>query len=145
MRKLSLLIFAVTLSLIGFSQTYNIDSSLNSIQSKKDSTLRAIMHADSAKVDKEFAEKTKWEKLKALAIYPVLKGGDYSGVIPVKDPTEIPDPNIEYKLLFEVTANNPDSAANEINSGLDEVARIINLHVASGIPLKQIIPVIVVH
>lgn len=145
MRKLILLVLAGSLRLLGFSQTYNIDSSLNAINAKKDSTLRAMMHADSVKVDKEYAEKIKWEKLKSIAIYPVLNGGENSGVVPVKDPTEIPDPQIDYKLLFEVTSNNPDSAANEINFGLGEVARIINLHVASGIPLKKIFPVIVVH
>jgi len=63
----------------------------------------------------------------------------------VKDPTEIPDPKIDYKLLFELTANNPDSVAKENNYGLVEVARIINLHVASGIPVNKIMPVIVVH
>ena len=63
----------------------------------------------------------------------------------MKGATEVPDPTIEYKLLFEFTSNNPDSMAKDINMGLAEAARIINLHVASGIPLKQIKPVIVVH
>jgi len=143
-------------SFAGFSQKYNIDSSLSSLRMRKDSTLRslktqrdssfhAMMHADSVKADKDFSEKEKWEKIKAIAIFPVLNGGENSGVVPVKDPTEIPDPNMDFKLLFEVTANNPDSVAKEINYGLTEVARVINLHVASGIPLKRIIPVIVVH
>jgi intracellular sulfur oxidation DsrE/DsrF family protein len=104
-----------------------------------------LIHADSAKVEKEFAEKIKWAKLSSVAIYPVLNGGEGSGVIPVKDRTEIPDPTIEYKLLFELTSVNPDSVAKEINLGLTEIARVINLHVASGIPLKKITPVIVVH
>ena len=156
MRKIALLIVAVMISLAGFSQKYNIDSSLNSLRAKKDSTLRslkvqrdssfhAMMHADSVKADKDFAEKEKWEKIKASAVFPALKGGDNSGVIPVKDPTEIPDPNMDYKLLFELVMNNPDSVAKEINFGLAEVSRVINLHVASGIPIKRIIPVIVVH
>ena len=73
------------------------------------------------------------------------KAGEFSGVIPVKNPTEIPDATIDYKLLFELTSNNPDSLIKEINSGLTEVARKINLHVASGIPLKKIFPVVLVH
>ena len=85
------------------------------------------------------------EKMKGILEYPLLKAGDFSGVIPVKDPTEIPDPNIEYKLLFELVTNNPDSIAKDINTGLAEIVRVINLHIASGIPLKKIIPVIVVH
>ena len=52
---------------------------------------------------------------------------------------------IDYKLLFELTGNNPDSLAKQINFGLMEVVRKINLHFASGIPLKKIFPVIVVH
>jgi intracellular sulfur oxidation DsrE/DsrF family protein len=83
--------------------------------------------------------------MKAVEIFPVINAGEMSGVVPVNNANEIPDPKISYKLLFEVTANNPDSTISEINYGLVEVARIINLHVASGVPLKNIIPVIVVH
>lgn len=156
MRKISLLVIAAMLCYSGFSQTYNIDSSLASLKFKKDSTLtalkwqrdstfHALMRADSVKTNKEFKEMEKWEKIKAVAIYPALKGSENSGVIPVKDVTEIPDPNIEYKLLFELTSNNPDSIAKEINGGLAEVARVINLHVASGVPVKKITTVIVIH
>ncbi len=156
MQKIILVLLLTAFSSISFAQKYNIDSSLNSLKMKKDSTLRALkqqkdstyhasLHTDSVKVDKEYVEKEKWEKLKAMSIFPVLNGGETSGVIPVKDITEIPDPNIEYKLLFELVNNNPDSVAKEINFSLTEYARIINLHVASGIPVKKIKPVIVVH
>ncbi len=156
MRKISTLVLACMLYFTGFSQTYNIDSSLASLKFKKDSTLNAfrgqrdstyhaLMHADTIKINKQFENWEKWEKIKAVALYPVFKGYDGAGVVPVKDPTEIPDPNIEYKLLFELTANNPDSLAKEVNNGLVEIARVINLHVASGVPLKKIIPVIVIH
>lgn len=117
------------------------DSTLHS----KDSTFRAMFKSDSIKVIKEFDDKAKWERIEAKAIFPLLKGSKNSGVIPVKGITEIPDPNINYKILFELTGNNPDSTAKDINAGLDEIARVINLHVASGIPVKKIIPVIVVH
>lgn len=156
MKKISLLTFTCIISLAGFSQKYNVDSSLHVLKMQKDSTLNALKmqrdstfhasaHADSVRIDKQFAEKEKWEKIKGLAINPVLKAGDMSGVIPVKDPAEIPDPKIDYKLLFELTVNNPDSLAKDINTGLAEISRIINLHVASGIPLQKIFPVIVVH
>jgi intracellular sulfur oxidation DsrE/DsrF family protein len=101
--------------------------------------------ADSLARAKTVADSLKMEKLFAIAQYPYIKGSKWSGVIPVADPTEIPDPKREYKLLFEVTAKNPDSLAREINNGLDEVARVMNLHFASGIPAHNIIPVIVVH
>lgn len=117
----------------------------DSILHAKDSTHRALFHEDSIKVEKEFADKAKWERVEAKAQYPLLKGSKNSGVIPVKDAVEIPDPNIDYKILFELTGNNPDSTAKDINAGLDEIARVINLHIAAGIPTKRIIPVIVVH
>ena len=104
-------------------------------KAKKDSIAQARKLADSLKM----------EKLFAIAQYPYIKGSKWSGVIPVSDPTEIPDPTREYKLLFELTEKNPDSLAKDINKSLDEVARILNLHYASGIPPKKIIPVIVIH
>ena len=91
------------------------------------------------------ADSLKMEKLLAIVQYPYIKGDKWSGIIPVSDQTEIPDPRHDYKLLFEIVANNPDSLAKEINAGLNEVARVLNLHFASGIPSKRIIPVIVIH
>ena len=120
-------------------------TSLDSLKRVKDSMLRAAMYADSMKIEKQFAEQEKMLQLSSKLQYPLLKAGDFSGVIPVKDPDEIPDPNQDYKLLFELTYNNPDSLSKEVNAGLAEIARIINLHIASGIPLKRIMPVIVVH
>lgn len=145
MRRLFCFTIAFLVGLAGFSQTFNLDSSLNVLRFQKDSTLHALIHADSVKTEKDFTEKVKWAKIKAIAVYPLLNGGENSGIVPVSNPTEIPDPKLEYKLLFEITANNPDSVAKEINGGLAEVARVINLHIASGVPLKKITPVIVVH
>ncbi|HLK27371.1 MAG TPA: DsrE family protein [Puia sp.] len=91
------------------------------------------------------ADSLKWARLEAKMVYPLFNTGKFSGVIPVNDPTEIPDPNMNYKLLFELLIINKDSAATEINHGITEICRIINLHVASGIPVSNINPVIVVH
>jgi len=132
MRKFICLILTSSGFLVCMAQPSPQD---NADKAKKDSTDRAKMIADSIKMDKLFA----------IAQYPYIKGSKWSGVIPVTDPTEIPDPTHAYKLLFELTANNPDSLAKDINSGLDEVTRIMNLHFASGIPAKKIIPVIIVH
>lgn len=156
MRKTVFILIACMAGLTGLSQHYNPDSALLVHKIQKDSTLKALkaqrdstyaslLHADSVKVNATYAEKDKWDKLKSVLIFPVLNAGEFSGVVPVKDPTEIPDPNLEYKLLFELVENNPDSIIKEFNSGLVEVARKINLHVASGVPLKKIMPVIVVH
>lgn len=142
MKKISLLAMLTAACLFSNAQTQPADSLRNA---RRDSSLRALFSADSIKIMKEFAAKEKEDKLEAKMEYPLIKGGKGSGIIPVKDPTEIPDPNIDYKILFELTGNNPDSTLKDINYGLDEIARIINLHVASGIPVKRIIPVIVVH
>ena len=83
-------------------------------------------------------------KIEAAVTYPVLEAGTFSGVIPVEDITETPDPNLEYKLMFELV-NFDSDAPSKLDASIVEVARIINLHVASGIPLENIFPVIVVH
>jgi len=141
MRKFFFLILTCFSFLFASAQPAKNDS----LRKAKDSTLRATIHEDSIKIEKQFAETEKMEKMIALFEYPALKAGKFSGIIPVKGPTEIPDPNIDYKLLFELSFNNPDSIAKDINGGLSEITRVINLHVASGIPLKKIIPVIIVH
>ncbi len=156
MRKLFFLIIVSCISILGYSQNFNLDSSLQVIKTQKDSVLKASklkrdsvyrsdLHNDSVKTNKEFAEVIKWEKMKAVEIFPIINASEMSGVVPVKNQEEIPDPKMTYKLLFELTMNNPDSTIQELNYGLVEVVRIINLHAASGIPLKNIIPVIVAH
>jgi intracellular sulfur oxidation DsrE/DsrF family protein len=142
MRKL---FFLLTLTSLSFLFAAAQPAMSDSLQKAKDSTLRATIHADSIKIEKEFTEKDGMQKMFARLEYPVMKAGQFSGIIPVKDANEIPDPDIDYKLLFELTVNNPDSLAKDINSGLTEIVRKINLHFASGIPLKRIIPVVVVH
>lgn len=139
MRKIIVTIVAAIICIAGFAQK------TDSLKIKKDSSLRVMMHRDSVKIEKEYAEMERWEKLKASSLLPVFSAGDFSGVVPVKYPTEMPDPKAEYKLLFEFTDNNPDSVIKEMNDGLVEVARTINLHVASGVPVNKIIPVIVVY
>lgn len=132
--KTTIMLLAIA-SVILSSCMGSSSGTINPQQAAKDSIAHAKRITDSLKV----------EKLLAVAQYPYIKGGKWSGVIPVADPTEVPDPNHDYKLLFELTDKNPDSLAKDINSGLDEVARLLNLHVASGIPAKKIMPVIVIH
>ena len=145
MRKISFLLFAAIAFFSAAAQTTNLDSIINARRLSRDSSLRAQFSADSLKVAKDYSQKVKDDSLEARMVYPFIKGGKGSGIIPVKDPTEIPDPNIDYKIVFEMASNNPDSTIKEINYGLDEVARQINLHVASGIPAKRLMFVIVAH
>ncbi len=90
-------------------------------------------------------EQARFAKMASMAYFPLINAGTYSGVLPVAGIDEIPDPKKDYKLLFEFTMNPKDSTHSKINPGLVEIARIINLHVASGIPMANIHPVIVVH
>jgi len=82
----------------------------------------------------------------ARAYYPLIKGSKWSGVMPVEGITEVPDPKMRYKLLLEDVFPVRDSvSAKDINGGLAEVGRIINLHIASGIPKNKLDIVVVVH
>ncbi len=138
-------LFLLTLVMLSLFSNGQPGAKESDLKTKKESAIRTAVHNDSVRIEKQFALQEKLEKIKPKIEYPLLKAGDFSGVVPVKYTDEVPDVNMDYKLLFELTYNNPDSIAGEINGGLNEIIRIINLHVASGIPLKKIIPVIVVH
>jgi intracellular sulfur oxidation DsrE/DsrF family protein len=100
----------------------------------KDSLTNA--QKDSIRIDALFSK----------AYYPLIKSSKWSGVIPVSNVTEKPDPSMQYKLLMEEVIPIKDSAAaKEISEGLAEVGRIINLHIASGIPKNKLDVVVVVH
>ena len=144
MKKITYFLIIGLITIIGHSQTSNLDNELKEINIKKDSTLKAMYHADSLKVEQQFQMQTMIAKFKSIVEFPVINAGEFSGVLPVKDPTEIPNPKLDYKLLFELVMNKPDSISG-MNADLVEISRIINLHVASGIPVKKIVPVIVVH
>jgi intracellular sulfur oxidation DsrE/DsrF family protein len=132
--KTLLVLVVVTCLTVSFGRGQSSDAGAAGKASKD-----SLMHA------KKMADSLKFAKLLAIAEYPFIKGGKWSGIIPVADPTEIPDPHQEYKMLFALTEKNPDSLAKDINSGLDEVARVLNLHFASGISAKQLHPVVVMY
>lgn len=142
MRKLLLLLITSITFLAASAQPRMSDAERNQ---KKDSTLRAAMHADSLKIEKKFADMEKWDHILGRAEYPLVKEAKMGGIIPVKGVTEIPDPTIEYKLLFELSEANPDSTRSETDLSLSEVARVINLHIASGVPQNKITPVVILH
>lgn len=88
----------------------------------------------------------KMEKLFSKASYPLIKTSKWTGVLPMENVNEKPDPNIQYKLLMEEVIPIKDSAAaKDFSEGLSEVGRIINLHIASGIPKNKLSVVVVVH
>ena len=92
-----------------------------------------------------YKDSIRFSKLMSIAYYPLINAGPYSGVLPVEGIDEIPDTSKDYKLLFEFTLVDKDTSHEKLNPGLVEIARILNLHVASGIPVSRIHPVILVH
>ena len=108
--------------------------------------LAATFGASAQTTDKKDAAAKREAKLKAKGMYPVVKSGVSCGVLPVPGVTEKPDSTIRYKLLISlgIGSSEPDKVK-ELNKGLAEAGRILNLHVAAGIPKSQIDMVIVTH
>ncbi len=92
-----------------------------------------------------FKDSAAFSQLKAMAYYPLINAGLFSSVLPVEGIDERPDTTKDYKLLFEFTIGNPDTTHKNVNPGLQEIARIVNLHVASGIPISRIHIVVATH
>ena len=130
-KRYTLLASALLIFITAFSQTGTASATQNThIQDSIKAALK-----DSLRI----------EKLKAVATFPLFNAGPWSGVLPVEGVDEKPDPKREYKLLFELTYVQKDTSHANINDGLVEIARKMNLHIASGIPLNHIHPIIVVH
>jgi intracellular sulfur oxidation DsrE/DsrF family protein len=73
-----------------------------------------------------------------MAQYPLIKSHPLTLVLPVEGVDERPDTTMQYNILFSWTWAARDSVkARKTNFGLQEVGRIINLHIASGIPRKK--------
>lgn len=80
------------------------------------------------------------------AIYPLIKIAKMGGVIPINDLESIPDPRMKYKLMFNFTQAATSAVKKKVlNSALAEAARIINLHIAAGVPKKNLEIVLVGH
>ena len=85
-------------------------------------------------------------KFKAKGAYPLIKASPYSGVLPVSGITEKPDAMQKYKLVFSLTTGTRDAdKIKEVNRGLAEIGRIINLHIAAGVSVENLDIVIVTH
>ena len=86
---------------------------------------------------------------KYVQVFPAISGYKWAGVVPIQNVDEKLDPNMQYKLLMELTGFAPKgqeaTAPKEINVGIGEVARKINLHVADGIPKQKMDVVVIVH
>jgi intracellular sulfur oxidation DsrE/DsrF family protein len=74
-------------------------------------------------------------------VNPVIKG--YGGVSEVPYAVEKPDPNIDYKIVVEVsTAPEKNDVVHEL---FEKVASVVNLHALGGVPKDKLHVVLVIH
>lgn len=83
-------------------------------------------------------------------LYPVIKSDFWSYAEPVKHVDVAPDPTLNYNVVFDFTEVSIDEDNDKIdsarlNSGLAEIGRIYNMHVAAGIPKNKINFVLAIH
>ena len=74
-------------------------------------------------------------------VFPVIK--NFGGIFEVPDATAKPNPEIDYKIVVELMSGSekPD----ELNSSLNNIARLINLHAIGGVPKEKITIVVAIH
>jgi intracellular sulfur oxidation DsrE/DsrF family protein len=95
---------------------------------------------------KKAKDSIRWAALEATAYYPLIKNSKWSGVFPVTDIKEKPDVTMKYKFLMNLSEWEKDTASiKQVSGGLAEIGRIINLHIAAGVPKENLEVVIVVH
>ena len=73
--------------------------------------------------------------------YPTIR--EYGKVLPLPDSTLQPDPKQEARIVVNVTR--PMASAEEVNPGLDRVARLVNLFALSKVPREKMKIVAVMH
>jgi intracellular sulfur oxidation DsrE/DsrF family protein len=79
------------------------------------------------------AEDAKW-------INPTI--ADYGAVVSLPDAAMQPSKDAEYKVVFNVTAGGD---SDKVNTGLDRVARAVNIFTSAGVPASHLHFVAVVH
>jgi intracellular sulfur oxidation DsrE/DsrF family protein len=81
-------------------------------------------------------------------IFPVIHDNG-AFVFQVKGIDESPDPKLNYDVVFDFTSfaelKEDVVDSSKINWGLQQIGRVLNLHVASGIPLNKIHFVVAIH
>ena len=73
--------------------------------------------------------------------YPAIEG--YGGIKPLPEAANQPSVKAEHKAVFDVTkaAKSPD----QLNPGLERVARAVNVFASAGVPAEKLDFVVVVH
>ena len=74
-------------------------------------------------------------------VFPVIK--NYGGIYDIPDAVEKPDPIIQYNIVIDLaTGSEP---ADQVHFGLNNIARMINLHSIGGVPKEHLNIVVAVH
>lgn len=76
-------------------------------------------------------------------IYPLFKGGIASGLLPAENVTMPYAAKGTCRIFFDFAVAAPDPT--QPHPGLDEVMRILNLHVAAGVPPNKLDVYLVYH
>ena len=74
-------------------------------------------------------------------INPIIKKA--GGIFDVPDAVEKPDPSLDYKIVIELWA--PADNPKELHQSVNNIARLINLHVMGGVPKEKLDIVIAIH
>jgi intracellular sulfur oxidation DsrE/DsrF family protein len=91
------------------------------------------------------------DSIKTKNLFPVIKSDKFGGVVPVVGIDELPDPKLNYNIVADFTAyaemdKKKDAMdSSQINWGLSNIGRIINLHAVGGISPNKIKIVLAVH
>lgn len=74
-------------------------------------------------------------------VNPVVS--DFGGIYEIENATFQADPRIEYKIVVDVYSGEDDM--NQINSALNNVARMLNLHSVAGADISRMKVVLAIH
>lgn len=74
-------------------------------------------------------------------IYPLIK--NFGGIFDIPYAEEKPDPSLDYNIVIEVehSIDHPDS----LNWALNNVARLLNIHVMAGVQPEKLHVVLAIH
>jgi intracellular sulfur oxidation DsrE/DsrF family protein len=74
-------------------------------------------------------------------VFPVIK--NYGGVFEVPDAEQEPNPELDYKIVIELATGSEKPGV--FNASLNNIARLINLHVMGGVPKEKLQIVVAIH
>lgn len=74
-------------------------------------------------------------------VNPVIPS--YGGIYPIEEATVKPDDKLVYKIVVDVVTGSDDPQ--ELSAGLNNVARMLNLHAVGGVPPGKMEVVLAIH